>query len=435
MGTARTSRPRADRTGRRVARTLAGSVLASALSVPCGSAQLLCEEVGRPAGGTVTIRVQVDDPPQGTVFEADDRCRLTVPVSGRFGVEADFSLDHDFYLVVDQSASTANASGVDVDGNGTPGDVVEDSIFSAEVTACRRFVDALDPATSRVAVIGFAWEATAYQPLTSDLDQVRATLDGLLGEPPGGGTTYSSALDAVHEQAITRGDPGGRIQRLLFLSDGNPILPDPYQPAALRLAELGVRADTFALDVPTADALADIAEVTGGDFHQLTAIGDILDVLPGEADELTFDLSAVNAATGRTVVVDEDRAAGTFTASAALVPGPNVLELSITVPSSPPTVLTCGLELELRVPRPAPIGPALRVLRPRDDRMLLHWEAAPEPGGNESDVVFASDRPDEGFAPLARRLGDRQLLQPLPPDRVLFYDVRREACEHALSED
>jgi len=419
-------------------RALALIAIVSGLLAPPALAQVSCEEIGTPPGGTVTIQMQIDDPAPGATFEVTDECRLTVQISGTYSVESDFTTDHDFYLVFDQSGSTANLSGVDVDGNGSTTDLPADSIFNAEVTAGIRFVDALDPATSRVSVIGFSSTAATHQPLTSDLVQVRATLDRLLRQVPGGGTIYSAALDEVYLQATTLGDLANRAQRCLFLSDGEPNAPDipNIHPAAQRLADIGVRTDTFALAVPTAAELEDIAATTGGEFHYLDTVGEILDVLPGVAGELDFDFTSTNRATGEAGTVVDDPTAGTFTVTIDLAPGPNTVELRIEVPSSPPTVLACSIDLVLRVtPGPPPIGPTLRVHRPTDADMLLHWESAPDLDVNQSDLVFASDRPDGGFAPLATGLLDRELLEPLPPGRLLFYDVRRSNCEYAISED
>jgi hypothetical protein len=415
-----------------------GCLSALVLAASPARAQATCEEVGTPAGGTVTLRIEVDAPAPGTVFEVSDACRLRVQATGSFTADADFALDHDFYLVLDASASAANDSGVDVDGNGSPGDIPGDSIFNAEVTAAIRFVDALDPTASRVAVIGFSSSPTLHEPLTADLARVRATLTDLLTHAPGGGTIYSAALDEVHAQASTLGDLADRVQRALFLSDGNPNQPDRplVHPAALRLADLGVRVDTFALDVPTADALEDVAATTGGEFHQLDAIGDVLDVLPQAADDLAFDFTCRNGATGEPGRLEHDAETGTFTAALDLAPGRNELELRIEVPSRPPVVLTCPLELELRVtPGPSSIGPSLRLHRPSEALLLLDWQAASNLDLHESDLVLRSDRPNGGFAPLALGLTDRQLLEPLPTEPLLFFDVRRAKCQDVISED
>ena len=427
---------RAPRAG--AAGVVAAGLFAVGLAATSSRAQVACEELATPAGGTVAIWMQIDDPAPGTVFEADDECRLAVQLSGTFGLEVDLTLDHDYYLVLDESASCANDSGTDVDGNGSPGDIPGDSIFSAEVTAAIRFVEALDPATSRVAVIGFSSEAVVHEALSSDLDRVLATLDALLLRPPGGGTVYSAALGEVHAQAITRGDPATRVQRALFLSDGNPDAEDRplVHPAAELLADAGVRTDTFSLDVPTALALEDIALTTGGRFHPLAEIGDILEALPDAIDDLGFSLSSRNGSTGEAGSVAHDLAAGWFTAGLELSPGPNSVELRIEVPSLPPTTLTCSMNLLLQVvPGPADIGRALRVGRERDGNLLLRWEHAPDLGARDGDVVRASESPNGVFAPLEQGIRARRLLLPPPAGRLLFFDVRRASCESVLSED
>lgn len=392
-----------------------------------------------PAEGSVEIEIVIEEPLAGQVFQVEDACSIEIDLTGTYNVLADYGTLYDFYVVYDSSGSTAALSGSDVDGNGSATDLPADSIYNAEITAAQRFIEALDPLTSRVAVIGFSDVAAQHVQLTADLDNAISSLERLKSQPPTGGTLYSIALDEVRDAVLLDGDPANRTQRALFLSDGEPNFPDIplIDPAAMRLATIPVRVDTFALAIPTAAELMSIADITSGNFTFLANPGDILDVLPRSASDPGFDLGSANRTTG----TDEDVAftgdvAGTFSSTVTLQPGPNLLEVEISVPGTPDTVLTCAVQVQLDVtPGPSSIGNTLRVTKDALQSPILQWSAAPDLRVNDEDVVTRSTQANATFPIVADELFDRTWTDSAAGAELLFYDVRRSNCELVVSAD
>jgi hypothetical protein len=410
--------------------------LLAAASAP---ASTTCTEIGTPAEGRVEIEITIDEPLAGQVFQVENACSTTIDLAGTYSVDADYSTLFDFYVVFDSSGSTSDLSGSDVDGNGSASDLPEDSIHHAEITAAQRFIEALDPLTSRVAVIGFSTIAEAHVDLTADLENAISSLERLKSLPPNGGTIYSVALAEVERQVTLFGDPINRTQRALFLSDGRPNAQDlPFiDPAAERLAAIPVRVDTFSLAVPAAAELQSIADITDGIFTFLANPGDILDVLPRSASDPGFEMGSSNRTTGDTGDVSHpDEVVGEFSGTATLQPGPNQLDVTITVPGTPDTVLTCSVVVQLDVtPGPSPIGDTLRVAKAPQEARILSWSGASDLRVNDEDIVLRAEAANELFPVIADGLTGKTWLDGDAAAALLFYDVRRSNCDLIVSED
>lgn len=430
-----TSRPRPTR--RSI--TILHALLSALLAVPPVVADTVCTETGMPAEGTVEIEIVIEEPLAGQVFEVEDACSVEVDLTGTYSVLADYATLYDFYVVFDSSGSTGALSGSDVDGNGSDTDLPADSIYNAEITAAQRFIEALDPLTSRVAVIGFSDVAMQHVELTTDLENAISSLERLKSLAPTGGTLYSIALDEVRAAVLADGDPLNRTQRSLFLSDGEPNFPDIplIDPAAMRLAAIPVRVDTFALAIPDAAELRSIADITSGDFTFLANPGDILDVLPRSAADPGFELGSSNRTTGSVEPVDQaGDVTGTFASTITLQPGQNMLEVEVSVPGTPDTVLTCAVSVQLDVtPGPSPIGATLRVSKDALQAPILSWAGAPAQRVNDEDIVLRSTVANATFPIVADELFDWTWTDPDAFGELLFYDVRRSNCELIVSED
>lgn len=414
-------------------------LLIGVLAVTPAAAATVCSDVGMPAEGSVEVEIVIETPLAGQVFEVEEACSVDIDLSGTYSVLADYETLYDFYVVFDSSGSTAALSGSDVDGNGSDTDLPADSIYSAEITAAQRFIEALDPTTSRVAVIGFSNVATDHVALTTDLANAISSLERLKAEAPTGGTLYSVALAEVERSVLTLGDPVNRTQRSLFLSDGEPNVQDlPFiDPAALRLANIPVRVDTFALAIPSAAELQSIAAITSGTFTFLANPGDILDVLPRSAEDPGYELDSSNRTTGDVEpVASTGDITGSFSSTVTLQPGPNVLEVTISVPGTPDTVLTCAVEVQLDVtPGPSPIGNSLRVTKDAMAAPVLRWAAAPDLRINDEDLVLRSTEANAIFPIVGDGLFDKTWTDADATASLLFYDVRRSNCELIVSED
>lgn len=230
----------------------------------------------------------------------------------------------DVAFVIDTSQSTADPTGVDVNGNGVVGEhrfgpfgITDpgDSILAAEVAAARYFVRHLDPRSTRVALITFAGEppdqgggmivfgrrsappAITEVALTTDFDAVERALDRILERGPEGATHMAAGADqATVELLGLRGSASEarpEAEKIaIFLTDGQPTLPyGAMYPsdntravirAAARADKARVRFHTFgigdqALDGPV--GIVELAHRTGGEFTPVRHPGDLVDVI------------------------------------------------------------------------------------------------------------------------------------------------------------
>lgn len=332
---------------------------------------------GRGAEGDVDVVIA--SPGQGTVISGGGP---EVRVEGRIQARRDLARPRlDLMFVIDTSGSTGGASGVDVNGNGVVGRMVDapkgaflgpdrvlddpdDSILAAEVAAAERLLLRLDPETTRVGVTRFSGPLTIAvlifpipvtsaavleQPLTSDFARVREALARVRAWGSARGTDMAAGIRlAARELAGLPGhesepDPGGQKVALL-LTDGHPTLPfgrgDEEDPrdieaaiaAAREAAGAGVAIHTFglgpdALGAPRASM--EVARVTGGTYTPLQTPGHVIVAL-GRAVFADLDLAVLtNATTGipaRQLTVDPE---GRFWGLVPLAPGENRLQMRV----------------------------------------------------------------------------------------------------------
>jgi hypothetical protein len=334
------------------------------------SASVTCEQAsGTPPDDTL-VRIVIDSPADGDVIQPRNACGGKVIVSGSYVVHAP-PLQYDFYIVIDTSGSTASSSGADVNRNGTVGDLPGDSIYEAEIQAAEDFINALNWSASRVAVISFSGSPTLRQPLTSDLAAAIAVLETMRGGTPGGGTIYTSALEMVRQEMLTRGDLVNRLQHGVFLSDGQPQ-GDPeadIEAKATELARLGMRMDTFALGAIDSTSLRAIASITRGTFTALATPGDIVGLLPSFVPDTSYTFDSTDVTTGMPGLMVLDEGAGTFQAIVNVVPGSNQITLTLTALGTPPITVTCSINVTVGEALFPDAGPSVEAC-PRQTRTL-----------------------------------------------------------------
>jgi hypothetical protein len=251
----------------------------------------------------------------------------------------------DVVLVLDTSASTIEATGADVNGNGIVGrsylgEVASpypqqnvdpgDSILAAEVAAARQLLEGFESRTTRVAVVTFAGEmpglergvfsgsperpSVTVQALTTEYDRVELALQRILAAEPSGSTHMAAGVDqATIELMGLRGaqstpDPSSH-KVVFFFTDGQPTLP--YGPgntadnvrAVLRAAEraqrAGIRIHSFAIGPDALEgpiATVELAARTQGQFTPVRHPGDLVNVVE-TVDFANLDEVTVRSAT------------------------------------------------------------------------------------------------------------------------------------------
>jgi hypothetical protein len=303
----------------------------------------------RAAGDAGTpVKIQVETPKTGDVVR--NKVHLA-PVRGNAVAQGDTASDFDVMIVIDISASTKVASGVDVDGDGHVGlnpqlellppgayseDVLstdpEDSVLAAQIAAARMLLENLDSRRVRVGLISFGGEvdpqtgerlrpdqkdAWVEVPFTHDYDRVRRALVGVQARGARGATNFAAGVRlAITELA---GLPGAQSAArdarkvVLFLTDGTPTLPigkgnvaDPGDvEAAVNAARLahkaGILINTYALGQGALNypvALTEMARVTLGQYTPVQSPGDIVVLLQGVSFANIEDLVLTNLTTG-----------------------------------------------------------------------------------------------------------------------------------------
>ena len=260
---------------------------------------------------------------------------------------------HDVVLVIDRTASTFDASGVDVDGDGLVGRRVEgfrhlrvisdpgDTIQAAQLMAARRLIEKLNPETTRMGIVTFARTEHVLARIGTPRDRLLAALDSLPAKPGPGGTYFYGALIAsikVFEQATP--DPAElRHRSIIFLSDGLPNRPSPPAAAAKaavrasrHAAKAHIRIYAFALGPEVAahpEVFLDMAKANGGELLLVEQPGEILDFVPHMSLTRLRRVEIDNLTThkpGRAVRLFPD---GTFDGYVSLVPGENLLRITI----------------------------------------------------------------------------------------------------------
>jgi len=250
----------------------------------------------------------------------------------------------DIVFVIDVSGSTGEASGADVDRDGSTGRTLGipgmpplfssrgDSILAAEVAAVELVMTHLSPRTTRVGIVTFSHRSWVDAPLTHDYDEVRLALGDILDRGPEGGTNMKSgvlrgSIELLGTKSAASSRRKGAERVLVFVTDGRPTLPfasdNRNVREAVRSAEKAaareVRVHSFAVGKEAMDSTAPraIARATGGIYtpvrnpYQLPQIFD------------TFSFAEIETLTVRNLTMDADavqlehRPDGSF---AALVP-------------------------------------------------------------------------------------------------------------------
>ena len=326
------------------------------------AAAVTCEQSGGDPARPTTLRIVIESPADGDVVAPTTGCGGSVRVAGSFVVDAP-PLLYDFYVVIDASGSTDADSGADVDGDGVLREA-DDTIYRAEIAAAEAFIRALDPASSRVAIIRFNRDAPVRQQLTPDLAAALATLDAMRGDRPRFGTGYVPAMESVRLEMLARGDLAGRLQRCVFLSDGVPDETLVQTDAkASELAGQGLVMDTFALGFPDSEALRSMALITGGTFTPLPVPGAIVDLLPSFVPDVPHSLDGREDVSGSAGTVIVDEVSGTFEAVVPLHPGANRVVLTLSAGGGAPMTVTCTIDLTMTEALVADAGPAVRACR------------------------------------------------------------------------
>ena len=299
--------------------------------------------------GGEPVRVVIESPRPG---ERVENRVDQAPIRGTAVAKGEQPSEFDVMVVLDVSGSTELPSGADVDGDGEigvdpalellpPGAFPEgmkstdpdDSILQAEAQAARALVKGLDSRRVRVGLVTFAGEvdpttgqrrslsqqdAWLEVPLTNDVGQVLAAVEGVLARGPHGATNFAAgARLAVRELSGlpgARSQPRGNAKKvMLFLTDGAPSFPigrgDATDPgdieAAINAASLaktaGVTINTYALG-PMAlglpQALTEMARVSLGSYTPVRNPGDIVALLQGVSFANIEDVVFANLTTG-----------------------------------------------------------------------------------------------------------------------------------------
>jgi hypothetical protein len=274
-------------------------------------------------------------------------------------------------IVLDLSDSTVLSSGVDLDGDGSPGETdpqllawlteqpgarralverlreldLDDSILMAEVSAAEALIQRLDLRVFRIGIVVFSDSARVVAPLGSPrgrlikaLSEIRRSFFRELR-----GTNFADALQIARAELTP--DPGkvgegrplreDRERSILFLSDGAPTLPvheDRARIHALQAARAaataGIRLYSFALGREAEEALEvyrRMAILSGGRFERITRPADAIARLRQVDLADLEELGVVNRTTGNPVRALRVFPDGSFDGFVELAPGRNHL--------------------------------------------------------------------------------------------------------------
>ncbi len=216
--------------------------------------------------------------------------------------------------------------------NSMTADDVQPSRLEAARTAAVEFVDA-QPGSVDIGVVAFADGALTMKAPSPDHSEALAAIGRLA---PGGGTSLGQAilasLSTITGQTVTLPDEGAEPSDLgywssatiVLFSDGEETEPPDAAAAAALAATAGVHIDTVGVGTPggtTVDVdgyrvvtaldeerLTEVADATGGSYHQLAdasdlgSVADSIDLRLTLVDE-ELELTAMLAAVGLLLLV------------------------------------------------------------------------------------------------------------------------------------
>ena len=251
-----------------IASSLRGAISArgGGVALACGLMALSCAhlvERSRSAFDIASVRGELRLPAvEAGVGERNPRLRIEVAtpdsreavggdggiafVAGRAVAPFTKAPRTDLVFLIDRSESTAESSGLDVDGDGRieapPWFLTvfgftrrtSDSILDAQGLAVRALLANLDPRQTRVALATFSGDlqmetpdAELVVPLTSDYDRVLAGLAEVLDADPEGQTNLLAGLNVASVELLrARASRRARSAAVIVvLTDGLPTLP------------------------------------------------------------------------------------------------------------------------------------------------------------------------------------------------------------------
>jgi len=361
--------------------------------VPRLSRQILLAALGAalvtPAARGEQVYLEIDAPHSG------DLVNEPIPlVEVRGWAGTGLRGKHDVVIVIDRSASTFRASGVDVDGDGViahtyPGDPPDeivlwtsdfgDTIVSAETLAARRLVERLDPDTVRLGIITFGGNAKLEAPIGTSRAQLLAALDALPPRPnPNGTNMYGAIETAIDAFEAAPKEPGGppRQREILLLSDGMPTSPPEPRGAAqlvsVHAAKNAARAHAriyaYALGPEAAaahESFQEIVAANGGELTVLDAPADIVEFVPYLSLTSIAKVSlenTTNGEAGRAMRLFPD---GSFDGFAPLQPGRNELRFTATSQGGSLATTTRWLTFDKALPDPEKLERFKKLLQVR----------------------------------------------------------------------
>ena len=260
-------------------------------------------------------------------------------------------------IVIDRTASTFLPSGVDIDADGEVGKIIKiptrygqwiqrvsdpgDTIAQAQMIAARGLIERLDPTSTRMGLVTFGRTERVLARLGSSREELLDVLNQLPNRPEKGGTYFYGAIIAsikVFELAEGSED-GSRHRSMIFLSDGRPNEPPPGSfaaKAAVRAsqhaAKAKIRIYAFALGTEVAanpDVFIDMTRANGGELLIVENPGEIVEYVPYMSLTKLRELEIENVTTGRSARAVRLFPDGTFDGFAPLVPGENLLRVTV----------------------------------------------------------------------------------------------------------
>jgi von Willebrand factor type A domain len=372
------------------------------------------------------VSIRVDNPVSGALVESE---LYMAELEGLASAAGSDAAGYDVMIVMDVSKSTENASGADVNGNGSVGedphlglyapgeypDEVrstdpEDTILHAEVQAANTLLDGLDARRVRVGLVTFSGEsdpvtglqknpqqqdATLQVPLTQDFGQVRAALARVLARGPNGATDFAAGIRlATRELAGLSGAsspprPGARPV-ILFLTDGRPSFPvglatvsDPGDleaaVSAARVAQAaGIRINTYAVGpdaLTQPKAATELARVTLGTFTPVLEPGAIAAALQSTSFANVEDVGVVNLTTQESAPDVRLNPDGSFKAFVPVREGRN--RVLVNALASDGSEANLEIEFNFKVAQKQGLDKAreLAQLRKLNEELIRHLEA------------------------------------------------------------